>query len=115
MIIARISRLCLAAAALFAAVAPAGAVETGMAGIHSWQKVGKKTCLVGHYHDGAGSGPSRKTAEMATIQSWASFTDLEYGSSWADYRIAVSKTMTCGQEGAARWSCQVSAIACRPY
>jgi hypothetical protein len=85
----------IAPAALVASV-PAGADETGMAGIHSWRKVGKKTCLVGHQHSGAGSGQSKRAAEAQAVSSWASFTDLEYGSDWANINVAVEKIMRCG-------------------
>lgn len=88
--------------------------ETGVAGIHTWQKVGKKTCLVDHYHYGSGSGRTRKEAERAAIGSWAGFTAWEYGSSWGRYAIAVGKSMNCSND-AAEWSCSTHARACRPW
>ena len=33
--------------------------ETGVAQIHTWVKVGRKTCMLDHYHDGNGNGSSR--------------------------------------------------------
>jgi hypothetical protein len=92
---------------------PTSADETGMAGIHAWKKVGKKTCMVDHYHDGSGSGTTQKLAELAAVRSWISFTDLEYGSDWADFRLAISKSMKCSREDVARWTCRTEAIACR--
>ena len=103
--------------AVFAAITPAPvqADETGMAGIHTWRKVGKKTCLVDHFHDGDGSGSTQKLAELAAIRSWQSFTDLEYGSDWAKFQIANSKSMKCTRDGGAQWSCRAEAVACRPF
>ena len=114
----RISALSLAAAALVVAgssFAPAIADETGLASMHSWRKVGKKTCFVDHSHAGSGNGASKKAAEMAAISSWVSFTALEYGSSWADFRNAAAKEMRCGANGPGSWSCNLDAIPCRPY
>src|SRR5262249_14217075 len=30
--------------------------ETGVAGIHDWVKIGRKTCFVDHFHNGSGNG-----------------------------------------------------------
>jgi hypothetical protein len=95
-------------------VAPALANETGLAGIHAWMKIGKKTCMVDHFHSGTGSGPTKKLAEAAAARDWAGFTAFEYGTTWANPSIAVSRTMQCTQDGAA-WSCQMDARACRPF
>lgn len=111
----RISALALTLAALAFAAAPAGADETGLASIHGWVKVGKRTCFDGHFHAGDGSGPNRKAAEAAAISSWASFTALEYGSSWGDFRIAAQKSMKCGAESPKSWRCNTEAIPCRAY
>jgi hypothetical protein len=117
LILMRKSYISAAIAALFAvvAVAPAVADETGMAGIHSWRKVGKKTCLVEHTHSGTGSGPSLKAAEASTVNSWASFTAFEYGSNWGDYRFAHDKRMRCGRGNSGGFSCDLEATPCRPY
>ena len=94
---------------------PAVADETGMASMHSWRKVGKKTCMIDHYHSGSGTGASRQAAETAALRDWSGFTALEYGSTWADARIAVNKSMTCNRTGATDFACQVQGIACRPF
>jgi hypothetical protein len=104
-----------AMAALTMSVGSARADETGLAAIHTWKKVGKKTCMLDHYHSGQGTGANRKAAEAAAIQSWASFTDLEYGSSWASFKIAERKSVKCSQDGSNSFSCQIEALACRPY
>ena len=93
---------------------PAQAGETGVASIHSWVKIGGKTCLVDHYHDGSGTGSSRASAQAAAIRSWAEFTTWEYGNSWGRYGLAVGKSMNCSGGGGS-WSCNTSARACRGW
>src|SRR5262245_5181305 len=88
--------------------------ETGIAKIHPWVKVDRKTCMLDHFHDGSGNGPTRAQAERAAIRSWADFTAWEYGNSWGRYSVAVSKKMTCSQRSGS-WSCAVEARPCRPY
>jgi hypothetical protein len=87
--------------------------ETGIADIHSLVKVGRKTCMLDHFHSGTGSSPTRALAERQAIQSWIDFTAWEYGTSWGRYSIAASKKMTCDRSG--DWSCFVEARPCRPY
>jgi hypothetical protein len=98
---------------LVAAAIAARADETGLASIHEWRKEGGKICLSDHFHDGAGSGETRKAAEAKAIASWMSFTDLEYGSTWASYQLSGSKKMECTERGAKEWSCAVTARACK--
>jgi hypothetical protein len=111
----RLLALCFAPTLLMSvsSLATVRADDTGMSGIHSWRKVGTKTCFVDHTHDGSGSGTSQKLAELAAIRAWVSFTDLEYGSDWAQFRNAHDKTMKCSREGAALWSCRTEATPCR--
>jgi hypothetical protein len=92
----------------------AAADETGLASMHAWRKVGKKTCMVDHFHSGSGSGATQKIAEMAALRDWSSFTDFEYGSDWANPRIAAQRTMRCSRESTT-FACQVEALPCRPY
>ncbi len=101
----------LAAAVVCGVSVPVEADDTGLASIHTWRKVGKKTCFVDHYHDGQGTGISRAIAEKSAITNWVGFTALEYGSDWGSYGNAVNKTMTCRQTN--EWVCDVSAIPCR--
>ena len=113
-------RKCVASACALAMVAigtgnaAAQGGETGVAAIHQWVKVGRKTCMVDHFHDGNGTGTNRRQAEQAAIRSWAEFTAWEYGGVWGRYAIAASKTMNCGQ-GSGSWTCAVQARPCRPY
>jgi hypothetical protein len=66
-----------------------------------------------HFHDGAGSGDSKKAAEAKAIASWADFTIFEYGTDWGSYALAGSKKMDCSETGAKSWSCSVTARACK--
>jgi hypothetical protein len=98
---------------LVAATGVTEAEETGIAGIHSWVRTGRKTCLADHFHNGSGSGMTRPQAERAAIQSWVDFTAWEYGGSWGRYSLAANKKVDCARSES--WSCDVEARPCRPY
>lgn len=89
------------------------AEETGIASIHTWVKIGRKTCLLDHFHSGTGNAATRAQAERQAVQSWVDFTAWEYGGSWGRYSIAASKKMNC--ERTESWSCFLEARPCRPY
>jgi hypothetical protein len=89
------------------------AEETGIADIHTWIKVGRKTCMLDHFHSGTGHGETRAQAERQAVQSWVDFTAWEYGGSWGRYSIAASKKMSCERTGS--WSCFLEARPCRPF
>jgi hypothetical protein len=91
---------------------PLQADETGVAGIHTWVKVGRRLCLQDHYHDGSGSGATRSQAERDAIRSWIDFTAWEYGSTWGSYGLAIRKSMSCSG-GPGHWSCSTQGIPCR--
>jgi hypothetical protein len=93
--------------------AQAQAEETGLAQLHSWVKMGRKTCMTDHYHSGTGNGPTRVQAERDAIQSWVDFTAWEYGTPWGRYALSASKKMTCERTGS--WTCFVEARPCRHY
>jgi hypothetical protein len=92
--------------------AQARAEETGLAQLHSWVKMGRKTCMADHYHSGAGHAPTREQAERQAIQSWVDFTVWEYGTPWGRYALSASKKITCENPGS--WTCFVEARPCRP-
>ena len=106
--------------AMSVAIAPVMAAEvaladeTGLAqALHDTRREGGRLCLSDHFHDGNSSGArSRNLAEKAAVVAWAEFTNFEYGSSWASWRNARSKTMSC-ESGASGWSCHASARPCR--
>ena len=88
------------------------AQDTGLAGMHTWVRVGGRTCLLDHYHDGSGYGPTRAAAMRAAIHAWSDFTAFEYGGRWGSYRAALSKRMGCSG-GPGNYSCSTSARPCR--
>jgi hypothetical protein len=90
------------------------AQETGIAEIHQWVKIGRKTCMLDHFHDGSGSGSTRAEAERAAIKAWAEFTAWEYGTPWGRYSIAASRKADCSRSSGG-WTCAVQARPCRPY
>jgi hypothetical protein len=106
--------LSLALAAGTAAVQAAAYDETGIAGIHAWVRVGRKTCMADHFHDGLGRGPTRLYAERAAIRAWAEFTGWEYGGAWGRYALAANRRATCSREEGG-WRCAVEARPCRPF
>ncbi|MDX2259669.1 MAG: hypothetical protein NW205_12240 [Hyphomicrobiaceae bacterium] len=87
--------------------------QTGMASMHSWTKVGGRTCMSDHYHYGGTSGTksTKKAALSDAIASWQSFTDFEYGSDWASFNLATGKQVDCS-ESSSGWSCQIEARPC---
>jgi hypothetical protein len=93
---------------------PAHADETGVASIHTWIRVGRKTCMADHFHDGTGTARTRAGAHLAAIRAWSEFTAWEYGSSWGSYGLALSKSAKCARSSSG-WSCTVQARPCRPY
>jgi hypothetical protein len=99
---------------LVAATVAARADETALASIHDWRKESGKICMSEHFHDGSGVGETRKAAEANTVASWASFTVLEYGTTWGSYALSGSKKMDCKEQGAKEWSCAVTSRPCKP-
>jgi hypothetical protein len=107
-------KLVFAAAVALGCAVPAAADETGLAAIHSQQRERGRLCFVDHYHYGSSSGKaSKKLAMAAGVKSWADFTDLEYGSDWAHWGRAASKSANCSQDNSRTWGCDLSARPCR--
>ncbi len=93
--------------------APAFADDTGVAqALHGMKRVGSKTCLDDHFHDGSGTGASQKVAMADAVKNWQGFTAFEYGSDWGAYGNAVAKSASCDR-GMSSFTCQVSAIPCK--
>jgi hypothetical protein len=102
----------LALGLVMASGSAAVAQDTGLASMHTWTRQGGRTCLLDHYHDGSGSGPTRAAAMRAAIGAWSDFTAFEYGGRWASYGAAASKRMGCSG-GPGNFSCSTSARPCR--
>ncbi len=89
--------------------------ETGIAQIHEWKKVGKKTCIADHWHYGNGDAADRAKALAAAVRNWEQFTDLDYGTVWGKYRLAEARTTKCEKaDQGPGWKCLVGGRACRP-
>jgi hypothetical protein len=91
-----------------------GAAEEGMglSGIHQWVRVGRKTCMLDHFHDGSGIGATKAQAQASAIRAWSDFTAWEYGDRWGKWQLAESKSGGCTGSGK-NFSCNVSARPCR--
>jgi hypothetical protein len=92
--------------------AGAQADETGLASSHVLRKEGGRLCMADHFHSGYGTGATKAAATRAAIRSWADFTDFEYGSSWARYSRAASKSTSFTKEEKG-WGANVEARPCR--
>jgi hypothetical protein len=88
------------------------AQDAGLAGLHTWVRIGGRVCMADHFHDGAGNGPTRAYAQAAAVHAWQDFTAWEYGRRWGSFGNAVSRSSHCsGTHG--NVSCSVSARPCR--
>ncbi len=98
---------------LVAAAIAARADDTGLASIHDLRRESGRVCMSDHFHDGSGTGETRKAAEAKAVASWIDFTVLEYGTDWGSYQLSASKKMDCKDLGAKEWSCAVTSRPCR--
>jgi hypothetical protein len=106
--VARAGAIALALAALPTTVQ----AQDGLAGMHSWVRVGGRTCLVGHFHDGSATGKSKEEALRAAIKAWESFTAWEYSHRWGRFSAAASRSTNCtGTRG--DFTCNVSGRPCK--
>jgi hypothetical protein len=112
MVLKTVSRVAFAMLGATLIAMPVAADETGLASIHSWRREKGKTCFVDHFHYGTSEGEkTRKAAVAAAVRSWADFTDFEYGSDWAKFSKAASKSIKCTQSNG--WGCNIEARPCR--
>lgn len=97
----------------FAGSSPQAQEQEGLATLHSWVRIGNRTCMADHFHSGSSAGqPSKKAAEFAAVNSWASFTAWEYGDHWGRWRLAETKRVKCDRDGTT-WGCAVEARPCK--
>ena len=100
------------AAMIMVCTGSASAQQSGLAGMHDQYVSKGRRCFSGHTHVGTGSPAGKKRQAIASAaQDWSSFTALEYGSSWASWRIATGKTISCEQSSRG-WTCEVQARPC---
>jgi hypothetical protein len=86
--------------------------DTGLAYAHDLRKEGGRLCMSDQFHQGSGSGHTKASAQAAAIRSWADFTNFEYGTVWARYGRAASRTVRYTKE-ATGWSADVDARPCK--
>jgi len=107
---------CLAAGSMAAMIllctAPVSAQQSGLAGMHDQYVVKGRRCFSGHTHVGTGSVARKKRQAIASAaQDWSSFTAFEYGTSWASWRKAIGKNISCDRSNQG-WTCEVQARPC---
>jgi len=103
--------LAIVAAALVPSIA-ARADDTGLAYAHDLRKEGGRLCMSDHYHSGSGTGRTKAAAQAAAARSWTDFTNFEYGTVWARWSLATSKSVRFTKD-ASGWSADVDARPCR--
>jgi len=111
-------RATLLAAAIAAIAAtwfiPTTASAHGLLHILEKKYVAGHLCMTGHLHNGqSGAWRTEAEARQAAIRSWQGFIRFEHGRAWADYRIALQKTVKCTKTSDGQSSCTVKANACR--
>ncbi|MGI9404899.1 MAG: hypothetical protein ACR2O4_00895 [Hyphomicrobiaceae bacterium] len=84
-----------------------------LSGLHQKVRVGNTICMASHRHTGyAKLRSTKRRTVQAAVRDWISFTGLEYGKQWSNFRLAQKRRMDCRHSGDA-WSCKVSARPCR--
>lgn len=84
----------------------------GLLDLHDLRVEGGRQCIVGHFHQGSGSGTTKQAAEISAMNSWGDFTAWEYGREWGNFRISASRSMSCAP-GLSGWTCNADARPCR--
>jgi hypothetical protein len=101
-----------AVAALMLIAFPVQANDTGLSVLHALRREGGRTCFFDHYHYGDSSGKkTERAAKAGAVESWAGFVALEYGSDWANFSRAHSKSTKC-EHSPAGWECLIEARPC---
>ena len=82
-------------------------------GTHDQVTIGNKVCFSDHEHAGVKTAGSSKLATKLAINAWSSFVKFEYGKVWANWNLAVGKSINCSG-GQSDFTCDVRARVCRP-
>lgn len=89
------------------------AYDNGLAVVHQMRRESGRLCFLDHYHYGSSSGQlNERTAKVVAVKSWSGFVELEYGSDWAHYSKAHSRSLKCERDGAS-WGCFVEGRPCK--
>jgi hypothetical protein len=100
-------------ALLLAGSATALANDTGFAqSTHNLRREGGKLCVVGHTHGGTGTGGTKNVALIGAIKAFVDTTVTEYGSDWAKWSKAASKSIRY-EKMADGWSAHAEARPCK--
>lgn len=87
--------------------------DTGFAqSSHTTRREGGKLCIVGHTHGGEGSGGTKNVALNAAINAFVVTTVDEYGSDWAKWAKAASKSVKY-EKTADGWTAHAEARPCK--
>jgi hypothetical protein len=93
---------------------PVMADDNGIAGvIHDLRREKGRLCQVDHWHYGSGVGATKKLAMADAVGSWQNFTALEYGSDWARFQRAASRSVSCANTGGGGVSCSIEGRPCK--
>ncbi len=60
---------------------------------HDTRREGGKLCVLAHFHGGSGSGGTKGVAATMAIKAYYDSTASEYGSDWASWAKAGSKSI----------------------
>lgn len=87
--------------------------DTGFAqSSHTTRREGGKLCIVGHTHGGEGSGGTKSVALNGAINAFVVTTVDEYGSDWAKWSKAASKSVKYTRT-ADGWTAHAEARPCK--
>lgn len=87
--------------------------DTGFAqSSHTTRREGGKLCVVGHTHGGQGSGGTKNVALNGAINAFVITTVDEYGSDWAKWSKAASKSIKYTKT-ADGWTAHAEARPCK--
>lgn len=107
--------LILATAVVAAASTAQAAPGKGFKNDDSWPKakVGGKTCMITHTHNGISPPwPSLSGAKAYAVREWVAHTKWEYGAAWANWNLAIKKSVTCKSSGGSH-TCVSAGNPCR--
>jgi hypothetical protein len=81
--------------------------------LHELRREGGRVCFLDHYHYGSSAGMrNQKAAKASAVNSWQDFVDLAYGTDWARFARAHSKSQKCERSDGG-WSCLIEARPCK--
>lgn len=102
-----------ASALVLAGATTAVANDTGFAqSTHTVRREGGKLCIVDHTHGGEGSGGTKNVALNGAINAFVVTTVDEYGSDWAKWSKAASKSVKYTKT-ADGWTAHAEARPCK--